>query len=140
MNSPTHPAKTEIQSFRNSDNPSLVLRTLKGPRWGWPITALSEWYYRPAVYVSDQESELDQVEEITITIGLRQVKVLGQNLEKVCDALEAGAGAILTEQGKRFRALAKAGEPYVDSIAVTDSDGGSPAPTDTEGGAETARE
>jgi hypothetical protein len=127
MNNTTPPSKTETTSIQNSDNPSLVLRLLKGQRWGWPISSLSEWYYEPSAFVPDEESALKQVEVITITIGLRQVKIEGANLEKICDVLEQGGGAMLIEQGRRFRALAKPGDIYVDRIEVTDSDGENPA-------------
>lgn len=120
MNTPNTTKAEQHQSFRNSDNPSLVLRLLKGPRWGWPISALSEWQYNPSVYVGETDN-LEQVEELRITIGLREVTVRGSKLERVCEVLEQGAGGMLIEQGRRFRALAKPTEPYIDSIEVKDA-------------------
>jgi hypothetical protein len=113
-------SKTENKAFRNSDNPSLVIRTLKGLRWVWPIASLSEITYHPSVFIPGENNTLNQFDELKIVIGFRQVRVLGLNLDKVCDVLELGTGGTLVEQGQRYRALTKNGEPHVDSVEVTD--------------------
>jgi hypothetical protein len=123
----TYSKDSKTECFINSGNPSLVLRTLKGRRWGWPLTSLSEWFYEPKAYTPDDGSGMKASEKLIITSGLRQVEVLGLCLDKVCAALEMGAGVELIERGVHFRSLAKKGEVYIDSIQVTDSDGANPS-------------
>ena len=125
--------KTENKSFRNSDNPSLVIRTSKGQRWAWPIASLSEINYLPSVFIPGENNTLNQSDDLTITIVFRKVRILGLNLDKVCDVLEQGAGGTLVEQVHRYRALTKNGEPHVDSVEVTEAGAKTPDETDTEG-------
>lgn len=96
------PTADPKKSFANSDNPSIVVKLLKGQRYGWPASSLSEYFIRP----NAETVEGANFDELVFTVALRRVTVRGISLGAICDVFDQGAGGTITERGARFAALA----------------------------------
>lgn len=95
------PAADSKKSFANSDNPSIVLKLLKGQRYGWPSSSLSEYFMRPNAETVESVS----YDELIFTVGMRRVTVRGISLGAICDVFDQGAGGTIIERGERFAVL-----------------------------------
>lgn len=112
MIAPTSPmAAKAVESYRDSQSPTLVFVLRSGFRYGWPLHGLNRWIFVPGAPGAEQRVEisLGHNESVTLT---------GVRLDEITEALDAGKGGEITEHEKRYRAIAAPTRAYVDEIKV----------------------